>query len=319
MKTTAIILAVALNLRIRRFEGARMKIFLGGRTSREEFQAVERDVRQAAERFGASTVAFEAFDGVSLDDSTARTLFDVDFFVLCRSFPSEFSPADVERLRRSAPLAPIALVAGTLCEGENRTGATFPGTRRFYPETWRSTGRREFFRFFAESAGLFAASPLETWGDRRVAEVRRGAKKGRGETTVESALTLEKPKKSAQLENSAETVAIFPGGDAALGRLLRDEFVERGASVRLGAIRRLERFADFRPTRVVVDAVDLAAANLLDELRTIRAAFPAAALDLLGFAPRCDEIEFFEQKSGLGAVRVVAKPFDLDFLTGAAF
>jgi len=26
-----------------------------------------------------------------------------------------------------------------------------------------------------------------------------------------------------------------------------------------------------------------------------------------------------EQKSGLGAVRVVAKPFDVDFLTGAAF
>lgn len=317
MKTTAIILAVALNLRIRRFEGARMKIFLGGRTSREEFQAVERDVRQAAERFGASTVAFEAFDGVSLDDSTARTLFDVDFFVLCRSFPSEFSPADVERLRRIAPLAPIALVAGTLCEGENRTGATFPGTRRFYPETWRSTGRREFFRFFAESAGLFAASPLETWGDRRVAAVRRSAKGG--ETASASALTLGKTEKLARPEKSAEAVAIFPGGDAALGRLLRDVFAERGASVRLGAFRRLERFADFRPTRVVVDAVDLAAANLLDELRTIRAAFPAAALDLLGFAPRCDEIEFFEQKSGLGAVRVVAKPFDLDFLTGAAF
>ena len=296
-----------------------MKVFLGGRTSREEFQTIERDVRQAAERFGASTVVWEAFDAGSLTDATARTLFDVDFFLLCRSFPNEFSPADVERLRRSAPLAPIALVAGTLCEGENRTGATFPGTRRFYPETWRSTGRREFFRFFAENAGLFAASPLETWGDRRVAEGRRSAKKGRNEPAVESALTLEKAEKSALLKNPAETVAIFPGGDAALGRLLRDEFAERGASVRLGAIRRLERFADFLPTRVVVDAVDLAATSLLDELRAIRAAFPSAALDVLGFAPRRDEIEFFEQKSGLGAVRVVAKPFDVDFLTGAAF
>ncbi len=294
-----------------------MKIFLGGRTSREEFRAVERDVRQAAERFGASTVAFEAFDRFSLNASTARTLFDVDFFVLCRSFPSEFSSADVERLRRIAPLAPFALVAGTLCEGESRTGATFPGTRRFYPETWLSTGRREFFRFFAESAGLFAASPLETWGDFSVAEVRRGAK--RGETAAESASTLEKAEKLARPEKSAESVAIFPGGDAALGRLLRDGFVERGASVRLGAIRRLERFSDFSPTRVVVDAVDFAATSLLDELRAIRAAFPAATLDLLGFAPRCDEIEFFERKSGLGAVRVVAKPFDVDFWTGAAF
>ena len=252
-----------------------MKIFLGGRTSREEFRAVERDVRQAAERFGASTVAFEGFDGGALGDSTARTLFDVDFFVLCRSFPSEFSPADVERLRRIAPLAPIALVAGSLCEGENRTGATFPGTRRFYSETWRSTGRREFFRFFAESAGLFVASPLETWGDRRVAEARRDAK--RDETAAESALTLEKTEESARPGKSAEAVAIFPGGDAALGRLLRDEFAERGASVRLGALSRLERFADFWPTRVVVDAVDLAATSLLDELRAIRAAFPSAS------------------------------------------
>lgn len=294
-----------------------MKIFLGGGRSREEFRTIEQDVRRAEERFGASTVVFEAFDDQTLDDATARTLFDVDFFVLCRSFPNEFSPADVERLRRIAPLAPIALVAGTLCEGENRTGATFPGTRRFYPETWRSTGRREFFRFFAESAGLFAASPLETWGDWRVAEVRRETKKGRSETTSETAaLKLEKTAKS---ETPAESVAIFPGGDAALGRLLRDEFVERGASVRLGAVRRLERFADFLPTRVVVDAVDLAATSLLDDLRAIRAAFPAAALDVLGFAPRRDEIEILEQKSGLGAVRVVAKPFDVDFLTGAAF
>lgn len=290
-----------------------MKIFLGGGRSREEFRAVERDVREATERFGASTVVFDAFDGGSLDDSTARTLFDVDFFVLCRSFPNEFSPADVERLRRIAPLAPIALVAGTLCEGENRTGAIFSGTRRFYPETWRSTGRREFFRFFAESAGLFVASPLETWGDWRVAEARREAKRGRSETT---ALNSEK---TAKLGTPAESVAIFPGGDAALGRLLRDEFAERGASVRLGAVRRLERFADFSPTRVVVDAVDLAATSLLDELRAIRAAFPAATFDVLGFAPRRDEVDFLEQKSGLGAVRVVAKPFDVDFLTGAAF
>ncbi len=297
-----------------------MKIFLGGGRSREEFRAVERDVRRAEERFGATTVVWEAFDGGALADSTARTLFDVDFFVLCRSFPSEFSPADVERLRRIAPLAPIALVAGTLCEGENRTGATFPGTRRFYPETWRSTGRREFFRFFAESAGLFAASPLETWGDWRVAEARRDAKKERSETSLDSAtLKLEKTARSAQPGKLAEAVAIFPGGDAALGRLLRDAFAERGASVRLGAIRRLERFAGFSPTRVVVDATDLAAASLLDELRAIRAAFPAAALDVLGFAPRCDEIELLERKSGLGAVRVVAKPFDVDFLTGAAF
>lgn len=285
-----------------------MRIFLGGRTSREEFRAVKQDVRRAAERFGAETVVFETFDGGSLDASTARTLFDVDFFLVCRSFPSEFSPVDVERLRRIAPLAPIAIVAGTLCEGENRTGASFPGTRRFYPETWRSTGRGEFFRFLAESAGLFAASPLETWDDYRIAEARRALK-----TEKRAALKALNP------EKQTETVAIFPGGDAALGRLLRDEFVERGANVRLGAVRRLECFADFLPTRVVVDAVDLAAASLQDELRALRAAFPAAALDILGFAPRRDEVEFWEQKSGLGAVRVVAKPFDVDFLIGSAF
>lgn len=288
-----------------------MKIFLGGRTSREEFRAVERDVRRAAERLGASTVVFEAFDGGALDDLTARTLFDVDFFVLCRSFPSEFAPADVERLRRIAPLAPIALVAGSLCEGENRTGAAFPGTRRFYPESWRSTGRREFFRFFAESAGLFAASPLETWSDFAVAESRR--------SVMSSGKTLLSTLKSEKSKGTSESIAIFPGGDGALGRFLRDAFVERGAAVRLGAIRRLERLADFAPTRVVVDAADLAAASLFDELRALRAAFPSAALDVLGFAPRRDEIELLEQNSDLGTVRVVAKPFDVDFLTGAAF
>lgn len=284
-----------------------MKIFGGGKTSREEFRAVERDVRRAAERFGAETVVVDDFGRGALDAIAARRLFDVDFFVLCRSFPNEFSPGDVERLRRIAPLAPIALVVGALCEGENRTGDVFPGTRRFYAESWRSTGRREFFRFFAESAGLFAASPLATWADCRLAEARREAEK-----KEKTALSLKK-------EGKNEAVAIFPGADAALGRFLRDEFVERGARVALGGVRRLERIADFFPTRVVFDATDLASASLLDELRAIRAAFPTAAFDVLGFAPRRDEIEFLERKSGLGAVRVVAKPFDVEFLTDAAF
>ncbi|MCF0233992.1 MAG: hypothetical protein HUK22_03320, partial [Thermoguttaceae bacterium] len=134
-----------------------MKIFVGGRAFRNEFSQIARDVREVAARFGAKIVASE-----DLAIAPARDLRDVDFFLILRSYPGEFSPMAVERLRRAAPLAPIAFIAGALCGGENRTGANFPGTRRFYANEWRQFARKEFFRFFENSSGLFAAPPIAT-------------------------------------------------------------------------------------------------------------------------------------------------------------
>lgn len=293
-----------------------MKIFLGGKVFRDEFRAVERDVRIAAARHNAEVVAFEEISRRKPPFPSKFELATVDFFVLCRSFPNEFSPRDVERLRRAAPLAPIALIVGALCDGENRTGTPFPGVRRFYVGGWRESGRREFFRFLAESSGLFAAFPLETNVDRLAA------------SPPQNRLDSPIPPISAPTPLAKSEIVLFADADPALGRFLREIFAERGATVRVESILTLKSRPEpprpepisppkAEPARIIVDSVDLAAPNFRDYLRAVREKFPTAPIDVLAFSPRVDELADFENAAVWGRVSVLSKPFDVEFLLAA--
>jgi len=66
--------------------------------------------------------------------------------VLAQRWPGEFSLAAVDRLRRSAPLAPVVGLLGSWCEGEARTGSPWPGVPRVYWHQWPAACRRELAR-----------------------------------------------------------------------------------------------------------------------------------------------------------------------------
>jgi len=266
-----------------------MKIFLSGQTFRNEFQGVVADVDRIAADYGVTVETRESIADVETDANYPNFLRDVDFFVLCRSFPNEFCARDVEALRRAAPLAPIALIAGTLCEGENRTGESFPGVRRFYFDSWRNVGRVEFARFFERNGakGVFAASPLASDVDLFVEENAR----------VDSTST------------STARVLIL-SNDSAMRALLKDAFEEKGDETQ---VERLDYASEAStPNRVIVDAPDLSANIFLETLERLLALCPNARFDVLAFAPRFDEIETLEAR---GNVRVVAKPFNVEKLT----
>ncbi len=285
-----------------------MKIFLGGKVFRDEFRTIERDVRIAAARCDAEILAAEQISRQKSPFPSTFELSTVDFFVLCRSFPSEFSPRDVERLRRAAPLAPIALVVGALCDGENRTGTPFPGVRRFYVGGWRESGRREFFRFLAESSGLFASFPLETAVDRLAARPPQ-----KRPTNSISPISAKTPRDKPE-------IVVFADSDPALGRFLREIFAERGATVRIESILTIEsptRPSSVEPARIIVDSVDLAAPNFRAYLRAVRRKYPTAPIDILAFSPRIDELAAFENAAVWGPISVLSKPFDVEFLLTA--
>ncbi len=288
-----------------------MKIFIGGRISRDEFHEIERDVNAIAFRAKADVVArerlntdpfFERFVGESIDDDepVLHSLCDVDFFLLCRSFPNEFTVKDVETLRRVNPLAPIVVIAGELCEGEERTGEKFLGVRRYYLGSWRAEGKRQFERFFSPdgSSGTFIASPLATDVDLMV------------DAKIESS-----EKETRDLGN----VAIL-ADDPGMVELLRGTFADAGYSPYV------ESFANFDPERerrerserVFVDVPDLADCEFPYRLAEIRSAFRGAQIVLLTFAPRSDERAYYEKRDLWGKVRVVAKPFCLDDLLSCA-
>jgi hypothetical protein len=64
-----------------------------------------------------------------------------ELIVIAQIRPDVSGRHDVERLRRSAPLAGIVGLMGTWCEGETRTGRPWPGVTRLYwyefPAWWR--------------------------------------------------------------------------------------------------------------------------------------------------------------------------------------
>ncbi|MBQ9874999.1 MAG: hypothetical protein IJM30_11110 [Thermoguttaceae bacterium] len=283
-----------------------MRIFLGGAVSRREFYEIERDVRAIADRASVVVVSRER---VEVDDSgerfadevfgdekpTLRSLRDVDLLILCRSFPNEFDARSLEAIRRVAPLSPIILVSGVLCEGEGRSGEPICGVRRFYLDEWRARGRDELRRF-VESRGVegeFAKSPLATEID----------------------LLLDRTPEPEPLKRATVEVAIL-ADDPDMVRFLTETFEERGDVVRSESLVRFDsdppRESEF--SRVLVDVVDLSDPEFPRRLSEIKGAFPGVPVDLLVFSPRPDEIEFFERRDLWGRVRVVAKPFDLDYL-----
>jgi hypothetical protein len=55
-----------------------------------------------------------------------------DLVVIAQSHPGQFPLADVEALRRVAPLTRVIALCGPWCEGEVRTGHPWPGITRLY-------------------------------------------------------------------------------------------------------------------------------------------------------------------------------------------
>lgn len=288
-----------------------MKIFFGGRASRGEFHELERDVRTLCDRAKIEVVARseinideenDRFVGETLDsqEPSLRSLYDVDLFLLCRSFPNEFCKAELEMLRRVNPLAPIVLVAGSLCAGEERTGEAFDGVKRFYIDGWRANGRAEFERFIlSEGAeGLFAQPALAT-----PADIMMNAKPREEGTTPEK-----------------HGAAVLLTVDSGMRTMLKDLFQNAGYEVFTENINELDFETEWPEVeRVVVDVVDLSDPEFPEILTTIKRAYPGAEILLLAYAPRPHEREFYERRELWGRVRVVGKPFDVDDIVGYKF
>src|SRR3989304_6230263 len=78
-----------------------------------------------------------------------------EVIVLAQSRPGAISLREIERLRRSAPLAGVVSLLGSWCEGETRTGRPVAGVRRLYWYEFPSWWRRQM--------GLRAAGRCPDW------------------------------------------------------------------------------------------------------------------------------------------------------------
>ncbi len=96
-------------------------------------------------------------EAVALLQSTAQIGPGLpELIVFVQSRPGAIGAWEIERLRRSAPLAGVVLLVGSWCEGEPRTGKPLPGVERLYWYQFSSWWRRQW--------ALWAAGRCPEWG-----------------------------------------------------------------------------------------------------------------------------------------------------------
>jgi CheY-like chemotaxis protein len=126
-----------------------ISILLVGSTDRSEF----REARAVLEESARVVAAAEAESAVVV---LAEGRIAPDLIVVAQAYPGQFSHADVDRLRRLAPLARVVGLLGSWCEGETRSGQPWPAAIRLYWHRWEARVRREIARLCAGASSTWS-------------------------------------------------------------------------------------------------------------------------------------------------------------------
>lgn len=87
--------------------------------------------------------------------------------VLLQRFPGEIHEHELDQLRRQAPLARISVIAGSWCEGENRSGHLLEGVDRAYWHQWPARYAANLARLSSGEASAWS-QPLTATDDERL-------------------------------------------------------------------------------------------------------------------------------------------------------
>lgn len=104
-------------------------------------------------------------------DAILRDSLEPQLIVLAERWPGEFSPAALNRLRRSAPLARISELLGSWCDGTSRSGDKPSGTLRHYWHQWLARLVPEFAKAAAGECPIWGLPATATDEERLLALV----------------------------------------------------------------------------------------------------------------------------------------------------
>jgi len=249
---------------------AGLQVLLIGDTMHGEF----RSAIEATEQHGALAIVRDIAS--ALDElESASTPYSI--IIVAQARPGEYSDAEIDALRRAAPLAPIVALLGSLCEGEARSGKPWPGVIRVYWHQWR---QRAGIELAALKAGHSLAWSLPAT------------------SSDEERLLVPAPRSFDRRQG----LVIIAAKSFEVADWLADACRNRGwAAVRTSAARPIE--AD-GVAAVLWDAELTDEANV-SELAAIQASFPGAPIIALADFLR---IEQYERLLALGVAAVLSKP-----------
>ena len=246
---------------------------------RSDFQSVIRDIR--------AKTATLCFDSLALLRQTDGPACRFDLIFLLESGISQYSRRDIRQLQTRRPLARIVMLAGSLAEGERRTGPLPPELIRYYWHQWETEALPDFTAFCNHRPSSWEL-PHTASEEERLNRVALCALR---------VASREKP----------ASRSLIIADDPAMREMLVDWATQKGCEASSFKQFPFPQETDVDPPNEVV--FDIASENIAENLSTIRFVkkqWPAARLTVLYNAPRPDEIR---QLTQAGATRVVAKPF----------
>ena len=255
---------------------SREYLLLIGSGDRPEFGPVLRRLETLS---GLECRRFPTLGSVGrLDEGTARLA------VLLESRPGEYPPRAVDRFRARFGPAPIVMIAGTLCEGEGRTGHLPRGVFRCYHYEWETVLLPELVRFLNRLPGRLslpaAANEEDYW--RTLPPLAAPS---------EETVRIDSGDPAAENSPRCAVVAADPGMRELLAGNLARRFGMtqsfRSAAELLGA-RRMPQLE-----RIAIDLILPRTPGFLPVLKQIAEIYPRAEYTLYLFAPQPEEIEAF--------------------------
>ena len=232
---------------------------------RNDFQNIIRDIR------GETAAIY--FDNLALFLQANGLGRSFDLVFLLASGFAQYSPRDIQQMQNRLPYARIVMIAGSLAEGERRTGMLPPDLIRYHWHQWES----EVFSIFTS----FCDRQNSAWGLPLTASDE--------ERLLTTAISIEK--QHYQSKNLQQPKAVILANDPAMREFLEDWSTQKGGEAE----------------EILFDVISEDFLKTLATVQLLKRQNPSPArLTVFYNSPRPDEIR---QLTQVGADRVVSKPF----------
>ena len=254
-----------------------------GPTDQSEFHELAARLTALGNGYGTESHTY-----MSLAEAEEQYSEGARLVLLLESRPGEYPPKQVARFRRFLPNVPILLIAGTLCQGEGRTGRLPAGVIRFYLHEADTALLPELARFFAHQPSRLSLPATATEED-----FWRGASfdPAPGETIP---LSRTEPGRTA-----------VAAADPAMRSLLAGFESHAAETAALASLDDLFRLGA-PPDRIVID-LTLPIGEFLPHFLMLAEHFPKSEFVICAFAPAAEEIS--RLRAAGARVTVLSKPF----------
>jgi hypothetical protein len=217
-----------------------------------------------------------------------------DLILLLESSFAQYSLYDFQKIQNLFPLTRVALIAGSLAEGEKRTGNIPAHVFRYYWHQWQTEASQQLTAFFHHRVSVWNLPKTSTDEERLTQTFSMLENRNRCQNSLAKILVIASDpamREFLTVFSQKKNAKVFPINSCELKKYIENDFC-------------------VTPTEILFDVVDEdfdVTLAIVNDLRK-RWSISTTQLTLYYNAPRVDEIRALIDS---GVQRVISKPFFL--------